>query len=224
VRPTVRMFVQDAAENLPIADPVVEIGARPAEGQEHEANLRSLFAGHTYIGCDYQEGPNVDRVEDIHELSFEDSSVGTVVCVETLEHVADPLRGVREIHRILKPGGVAIITSVMFMPIHAHPWDYWRFTPEGFALLLEPFETSLSFAYGYDLLPEGVHGVGVKGPFDGLTRERFPRTDAECRRWGDGMPVDLGPIRMTIPQLWRFAAKNTIEAGRRRLDRRSKRR
>jgi SAM-dependent methyltransferase len=219
VRPTVRAFVEDAVENLPIADPVVEIGSRPAEGQEHEANLRSLFDGHTYIGCDFQEGANVDQVEDIHALSFADGSVGTVVCVETLEHVADPLRGVREIHRILKPGGVAILTSVMFMPIHAHPWDFWRFTPEGFQLVLEPFETSLAFGYGFDLLPEGVHGVGVKGPFEGLTRERFPRTDAACKRWGQGHPVDLGPIRMTIPQVWRFAARNTIDAVRRKAGR-----
>jgi SAM-dependent methyltransferase len=219
VRPTVRAFVKDAVETLPIADPVVEIGSRPAEGQEQQTNLRSLFAGHTYIGCDYQEGPNVDQVEDIHKLSFADASVGTVVCVETLEHVADPLRGVREIHRVLKPGGVAIITSVMFMPIHAHPWDYWRFTPEGFQLLLEPFETSLAFGYGFDLLPEGIHGVGVKGPFDGLTRQRFPRVDAACRQWGLGHPVDLGPIRMTIPQLWRFAARNTIDAVRRKAAR-----
>lgn len=217
MRYPVRLFVQDAAENLPILDPVVELGARPAEGQEIESNLRSFFSGHPYIGCDIQEGPNVDQIEDIHSLSFADESVGTVVCVEVLEHVADPLRGVREIHRVLKPGGFAILTSVMFMPIHAHPWDFWRFTPEGFALLLEPFETSLSFAYGFDLLPEGVHGVGVKGPFEGLTRERFPRIDAECRRWGEGHPVDLGPIRFTIPQLWRRTLRETGEAARRRL-------
>ncbi len=217
MRPSVRVFVEDAAENLPIADPVVEIGARPSAGQEQEANLRGLFAGHEYVGVDYREGPNVDRVEDIHALSFADESVGTVICVETLEHVADPLRGVREIHRVLRPGGVAILTSVMFMPIHERPSDYWRFTPEGFALLLEPFETSLAFAYGFELLPEGVHGVGIKGPFEGLTRERFPRIDAECKRWGAEYPVDLGPIRMKIPQLWRFTFRNTMDAARRRF-------
>lgn len=217
MRPTVRMFVQDAAENLSILDPVVEIGSRPAEGQESEANMRGFFQGRAYIGCDIQEGPNVDRIEDVHALTFEDASVGTVVSVETLEHVADPLRAVREIHRVLKPGGIAILTSVMFMPIHNHPWDYWRFTPEGFARLLEPFDTSLVFAYGYEPLPEGVHGIGVKGPFAGLTRERFPRTDAACRAWGEGLPVDLGPIRMSIPMLWRFTLDNTVRATERRV-------
>jgi SAM-dependent methyltransferase len=216
VRYIVREFVQDAAENLPVVSPVVEIGARPAEGQEQEAYLRDFFPGVEYIGCDVQEGPNVDRVEDIHKLSFADDSVGTVVCVEVLEHVHDPLRAVREIHRVLKPGGVAVLTSVMFFPIHSHPWDFWRFTPEGFELVLSPFETSLVFAVGMDVLPEGVFGVGVKGAFDGLTRERFPRTDASCKRWGEGMPVDLGPIRMTLPQLWRFTLKNTLDAVKRR--------
>jgi SAM-dependent methyltransferase len=216
VRYVVREFVQDAVEVLPIAEPVVEIGSRPAEGQESEAYLRDLFAGKRYVGCDVQEGPNVDQVEDIHALSFADDSVGTVVCVEVLEHVHDPLRAVKEIHRVLKPGGVAILTSVMFFPIHAHPWDFWRFTPEGFALLVEPFETSLAFAVGFDLLPEGVFAAGVKGPYPGLKREMFRRTDAACRRWGRGMPVDLGPIRMTIPQLWKFTMRNTIEAVRRR--------
>jgi SAM-dependent methyltransferase len=210
------MFVEDAVQNLPILDPVVEIGARPAEGQEREANLRPLFSGHTYLGCDYQSGRNVDCVADIHALAFSDASVGTVVCVETLEHVADPLRGAREIYRILKPGGVAILTSVMFMPIHEHPSDYWRFTPEGFALLLESFETSLVFGYGWDLLPEGVHGIGVKGSFEGLQRDRFPRIDAACRGWGVGRSVELGPIRMTVPQLWRFTARNTLDRLRRK--------
>jgi len=224
VRSIVRTFVQDASERLPIAGPVVEIGARPASGQEEQAYLRDFFHGVEYIGCDVQEGPNVDRIEDIHKLSFADGSIGTVVCVEVLEHVHDPLRAVQEIHRVLKPGGIAILTSVMFFPIHEHPWDFWRFTPEGFELCLSPFETSLVFGIGMDVLPEGVFGVGVKGPFDGLKRDLFPRTDAACRTWGDGMPVDLGPIRMTLPQLWRFTLKNTLDGVKRAASGSSRRR
>ena len=67
-----------------------------------------------------------------------------MICLETLEHVADPIRAVEEMHRVLRPGGVLAISSLMFFPIHAHPWDYWRFTPEGFERLLEPFESRSS--------------------------------------------------------------------------------
>jgi SAM-dependent methyltransferase len=211
MRPLVRTFVEDCAGFLDIAEPVVEIGARPADGQEDTAYLRNFFPGKRYIGCDIQEGPNVDQIEDIHHLSFADETVGTVVCVEVLEHVFDPIRAVEEIHRVLKPGGVAILTSVMFMPIHAHPWDFWRFTPEGFAKLLDGFETSMAFGYGFDLLPEGVQGIGVKGPVEDLTLDRLPRTKQMVDGWGTGQHyrVDFGPFRMSLPDLWKRTLRET---------------
>ena len=126
-------FARDVAEQLPITEPVVELGARAAEGQEGYADVRTIFGAREHIGCDIQEGPGVDRIEDIHNLTFENDSVGTVLCFETLEHVFDPIRAVQEMHRVLRPGGLLAISSVMFFPIHAHPWDFWRFTPEGFA-------------------------------------------------------------------------------------------
>jgi SAM-dependent methyltransferase len=217
MRGIVRNFVVDVVEALTIDEPVVEIGSRPAEGQEDQADIRPLFAGRRFIGCDIQPGIGVDQVEDIHGLSFEDSSVGAVFALDTVEHVADPLRGLGEIHRVLKPGGVVVITSHMFMPIHAHPWDYWRFTPEGFGLLLAPFQTRLVMANGWELMPDTVFGVGVKGPFEGLAADLFPRTDEQIRNWGHDLPVDLGPIRLSTRQLWRMALQATIDAGRRRL-------
>ena len=209
MRPFIRDFVVEATDRLPFAEPIVEIGSRPASGQEELADLRPLFPGREFIGCDIQPGEGVDRIEDIHDLTFADDSVGTVLALDTVEHVADPLRGLREIHRVLKPGGVVIVTSHMFMPIHAHPWDYWRFTPEAFALLLEPFETSLVMANGWTLMPDTVMGVGVKGPFAGLTPELFPVTDERIRRWGEHLPIDLGPIRLSTRQAWGFAFEAT---------------
>lgn len=216
MRDFVTKFVQDCADVLELTAPVVEIGARPAEGQEEIAYLRSSIGVTPYFGFDIQPGPNVDSVTDIHHLPFADNSIGTVVCVEVLEHVHDPIRAVKEIHRVLKPGGIAILTSVMFMPVHAHPWDFWRFTPEGFGMLVADFETSLAFGFGMDLLPEGVQAVAVKGPHPGLTLESLPRCSQAIATWGQGYPVDFGPIRLTLGQLWKRTLKETAASVRRR--------
>lgn len=213
-----RGFMADVAE-LPLLEPIVEIGARPAEGQEDQTDLRSLFPGREYIGCDIQPGPGVDRVEDVHALSFADGSVGSVLAADTLEHVADPIRALQEIHRVLKPGGTVAITSVMFFVIHAHPWDFWRFTPEGFEQLLAPFDSRLVISHGWEHLPETVLGLGVKAPLEELTLDRLPRTRARVGAWGGSAPVDLGPIRMTLRQLWALAARETVAAARRRAGR-----
>jgi SAM-dependent methyltransferase len=215
-------FVREAAARLELSGPVVEIGSRPAAGQENLADLRPLFDGVDYIGCDLRSGPGVDRIEDVHALTFADASVGTVLALDTLEHVADPLRAVAEIARILRPGGVVLMSSVMFFPIHEHPWDYWRFTPEGLDLVLGPFEQRLVMALGWNLMPETVFGVGVKGPITdpgkrGLSVGDFPATARMCSEWGVGIPVDLGPIRLGIRQLWAMTLRESLAFARRRL-------
>jgi SAM-dependent methyltransferase len=219
LRPVVLDFARDVAESFPLASPLVEMGARAAEGQEGIANLRPLFKVDEYIGCDIQEGLGVDRIEDIHHLTFADESVGTVIALETLEHVADPIRAVQEMFRVLRPGGVLAISSLMFFPIHEHPWDYWRFTPVAFEMLLEPFEASWVVAQGYHLLPEGIFGVGVKGPFPGEAADLLPRTVGHAERWGQGTIVDYGPIRLSMRQMWRDTLRYSVIAGRRKLQR-----
>jgi len=219
MRPSVIDFATDVAENFPMTSPLVEMGARAAEGQEHVNDMRPIFKAATHIGCDIQPGLGVDQIEDIHQLSFEDNSVGTVICLETLEHVKDPIRAVQEMYRVLQPGGVLAISSLMFFPIHAHPWDYWRFTPEAFALLLEPFESQLVIAQGAAIIPEGIFGIGIKGPDDALTTARLPRTQHRAETWGEGLPVDFGPIRMTVRDLWGYTMKYSAEGAKRKLSR-----
>jgi len=219
VRDGALRFAHDVAENFTLADPLVEMGARAAEGQEAIADLRPVFGAREHIGCDIQAGTGVDRIEDIHALTFDDDSVGTIICLETLEHVFDPIRAVQEMYRVLRPGGVLAISSVMFFPIHAHPWDFWRFTPEGFERLLEPFESKLVMAHGWALMPEGVYGIGVKGSDPALTPARLPRIQAMSQHWADQTTVDLGPIRMTTRQLWGFTRHYTAFALRRKVHR-----
>src|SRR3954452_14531199 len=214
MRPIVYDFIADVREDLELPEPIVEIGSRPAAGQEQGPLLRDIFQGRDFIGCDLFEGPNVDRTEDVHRLSFADDSVGSVVSVDTLEHVGDPLRAVAEMHRVLRPGGVCAITSVMFFYIDEHPWDYWRFTPEGFGLLLGPSATSELISRGHPLLPETVMGVGIKGDHAPLDLASMPRTRSWIASWEEGRPVGLGPIRLSTRELWRLTTYHAAQAAR----------
>lgn len=219
MRPHVGAFVVEATKVLKMSGPVVEIGARPAEGQEDSLDLRGLFPGEEFIGCDIQPGPRVDRIEDVHALTFDSDSVGSFLALDTLEHVRDPIRAVQEMHRVLRPGGVLLLSSVMFFPVHAHPWDFWRFTPEGFAQLLAPFPSSLVMTLGWELMPETVFGVGVKSSDVDLTVETFPETSERSAKWGENLRVDLGPIRLSVRQAWSMTFRATVEALRDRLGR-----
>jgi len=49
--------------------------------------------------------------EDLQSLSYEESSLDLVLTSDTLEHVPDYLRALKEIHRTLKPGGLHIFTA-----------------------------------------------------------------------------------------------------------------
>ena len=170
MRELIRDFVHICAETLPLEAPVYEFGSLQVPGQEHFADLRPLFPGRKYVGSDMREGPGVDVILDLHNIALPAGSVGTALVMDTLEHVALPHRALEEIQRILQPNGIAIISSVMQMKIHAYPNDYWRFTPEGFKILLTPFKDSFVSYAGVPRFPHTVVGVGFKGHPPGLER------------------------------------------------------
>ena len=74
-------------------------------------------------------------------LPFEDGSFDAIVLTEVLEHCTDPIRAMVEVWRVLKTGGLLLVTSPFIWPWHgtSEYQDFWRFTHEGWALLLEAF-------------------------------------------------------------------------------------
>lgn len=162
MRQSVKDYLAKIISRFPPLEPIYEIGSYRVEGQEEFADLRPFFPGKVYVGCDMRPGLGVDRIEDVHCLRGGTGSVGTVLIFDTLEHVENVHRAMEEIHRILKPGGMVIMSSVMNFPIHDYPSDYWRFTPAAFELLLKKFEKYEVEFDGNPAFPEGIYGFGIK--------------------------------------------------------------
>lgn len=72
--------------------------------------------GNLYITADI-ESPLAKVKMDIHHIPFEDNSFDVVLCNHVLEHVRDDIAAMREIHRVLKPNGFAILQVPFFSPV-----------------------------------------------------------------------------------------------------------
>lgn len=199
-------FMADVVRTLDLPEPVVEFGSMQVEeGQPNDH--RPLFEGREYIGTDMREGPGVDRVEDLRSLSFEDGAVGSAICLDTLEHCEDPLTACREMHRVLRDGGVCVISSVMLFGIHGYPNDYWRFTPEGFRSLLGPFDDIWVAGVGDPGIPRRVVGIGAKGRKLDVSLASFPSLVKAQRDWESAHgKIRIGPFRMSLAELGRTLA------------------
>jgi SAM-dependent methyltransferase len=207
VLPWLRDFVRDVLAVVETPDPVVEFGALQVEpGQD--ADLRPLFAGRPYLGTDLRPGPGVDRVEDLRALTLEDGSVGTALCLETLEHCEDPFAAGRELARVVGEGGVCLVSTPLMLGIHGYPNDYWRFTPEGLRVVLSGFDEVWTAGLGDPEMPVSVLGVAAHGRRLGLSLDRLPTVAARHARYvaAEGT-VRIGPLRLAPRELARVAAR-----------------
>ncbi|MGE0588147.1 MAG: class I SAM-dependent methyltransferase [Cyclobacteriaceae bacterium] len=69
-----------------------------------------------YITADL-ESPLAKVKMDIHEMPFQDNSFDMVLCNHVLEHVESDITAIKEIQRVLRPGGYAILQVPFFSPV-----------------------------------------------------------------------------------------------------------
>lgn len=132
---------------------VLDLGT-PRPFADELSRFQKLFARSRYITMDYTffaRHSMVDVAGDIRNLPFHDEVADGVICKEVLEHVDDPFRAMEEIYRVMKPGGLLLLTLPFLEPYHASPGsyhDYWRFTRTGVGQLLKRFRRVEIEMYG----------------------------------------------------------------------------
>jgi SAM-dependent methyltransferase len=77
-----------------------------------------------------------DVLADVGHVPFADTTARSVICTDVLEHVPDPESIVVEAYRILKPGGLFVLSMPFIGYVHADPYDFQRYTAHKLDLLL----------------------------------------------------------------------------------------
>ncbi len=123
----------EAAAFLAPGSRVLDVGAG-------DAPYRELFAAHDYRTVDWEgtiyapeQGPDYVGLAD--DLPIENASFDAVLCTQVLEHVPEPAAVLRELYRVLRPGGWLWLTTPLTWYLHELPHDYYRYTPAGLAYL-----------------------------------------------------------------------------------------
>jgi SAM-dependent methyltransferase len=83
-----------------------------------------------YVGVDIAN-PEAELEGTVEAIPVADGSFDLVVCTQTLEHAADPARAVRELRRVVAPGGRVLASTHGVQVYHPDPDDYWRWTHAG---------------------------------------------------------------------------------------------
>jgi SAM-dependent methyltransferase len=123
-------FVAQTAAGMAAGTRVLDAGAG-------EGAYRRFFTHCRYETADLAVGEqewnysNLDYVAPLHDLPIENDTFDVVLCTQVLEHLERPRESVRELHRVLKPGGKLFLTAPMAHPLHQEPYDFFRYTSHG---------------------------------------------------------------------------------------------
>lgn len=144
---------------------------------------QSLFKQRTqrYVGVDWPA--NKGRAEpdvfgDAQHLPIRTAVADTVMAIELIEHLPHPAAFLREAHRILRPGGLLLLSAPFMEPLHEEPRDFLRFTPYALRTMLTDagFETQTIIPRG------GWWSVVLGGFFPQVVYNALNPEDTEGRR------------------------------------------
>ena len=129
---TVLKFQREAIEEAKkyAKGKLVDIGCGRMPYRKELEPLVTSYTGvdHPKVSKLYNSKIKPDVLADAKKLPFPDNSFDTALMFQVLEHVDSPDRVIKEVARVLKPGGVLILSVPFFYPLHDMPHDWGRYT------------------------------------------------------------------------------------------------
>jgi SAM-dependent methyltransferase len=185
-------FVESVAESLQEGSSILDAGAG-------ESVYKRLFSHCNYKAIDLAVGEsrwnyaNLDYIGPLHEMPIGDEIFDAVLCTQVLEHLEWPRESVKEMYRVLKPGGKLFMTVPMTHPEHQTPYDFFRYTSYG-------LESICKHAGFHDLKIIPFGGLWVRWAYE-LPRGLliFPPTGLRSKK-PNLLGIVLFPLKIVV--LW----------------------
>lgn len=126
-------WLQQKLSTIPARVKILDAGAGTTRYREYCKHLEYVsqdFAQYDGIGdgTGLQTGgfdqSRLDIICDIAEIPVDSNSFDAVMCIEVLEHVPHPVDALRELARVLKPGGTIILSAPVCSLTHYAPYFY----------------------------------------------------------------------------------------------------
>jgi SAM-dependent methyltransferase len=113
---------------------VLDAGAGSCLYEHHFSH--GVYQSADFCAVDKRYG-EITHACDLTSIPVEHNTYDLVLCSQTLEHVPEPKSVLRELNRVLKPGGELWLSAPLFYEEHEAPYDFYRYTRYGFTYLLE---------------------------------------------------------------------------------------
>lgn len=126
-------WVRIQLESLPEGWRLLDAGAGEQQYRVYCSHLNYVsqdFAAYDGKGddkglqMDSWDYKDLDIVSDIVDIPEPDASFDAVLCTEVLEHVPDPVRAVEELARLVRPGGLLILSAPFCSLTHFSPYHF----------------------------------------------------------------------------------------------------
>ena len=158
---------------------VLEVGSGYSSYKKYIPHIK-------FMTLDVDEKSKPDICCDLHDIKWDSNYFDTVIAIEVLEHLYMPEKAINEIWRILKSGGVCILSTRFIYPYHPGPKDYYRFTWDSLNFLFHRFNKVEIYHHGnkiqalWELINKGKVNI-ILNIFNPLIAQiHFQKTSCPC--------------------------------------------
>jgi SAM-dependent methyltransferase len=201
-------WVAKVLAELPAGARLLDAGAGECQYKKHCGHLKYVAQdvavydgkGDTGLQTGSWDFSQIDIVSDILDIPEPDASFDAVLCTEVLEHLPDPIRALDEMARLLRPGGVFIITAPFWSLTHFAPYHY----ATGFNRYFYEFHLG---RLGFDIID-----MVPNGNFFECVGQELRRVADMAQRFSGGdkpTPLELHATQVVLAMVERMSARDT---------------